>query len=169
MRVALEPYREILSSAFVSCCEDPTAFAFLLKSFPDAPTPAVLFERFLISGGSPRPQTHVWAIVTSERAFLGHLELKTTEKTNPAEGELVVLVTRGSRRSGVASAALAQLVRSPHLAPEFSSLLAVIRPTNEASLRLVRRTGFVSLPERSSIEALFFGYQWSHGTAPSVW
>jgi hypothetical protein len=62
----------------------------------------------------------------------------------------------------VASAALALFVRSPDLAPEFSSLLAVVRPTNEASLRLVRRTGFVALPDRSSAEALFFGYQWSH-------
>ena len=162
MHVALEPYRETLSSAFVDCCADPTAFAFLRKSFPNASTPAVLFERFLMSGGSPLPQTHVWAIVTGERAFLGHLELKTTDKTKPGEGDLVVLVTRGSRRTGVASAALAHLVRSPHLAPEFTSLLAVVRPTNEASLRLVRRSGFVSLPDRSSPEALFFGYRWSH-------
>jgi RimJ/RimL family protein N-acetyltransferase len=162
VRVALEPYREPLSSAFINCCADPTAFTFLQKSFPDAPTPAVLFERFLISGGSPLAQTHVWAIVTDERTFLGHVELKTTDKTRPAEGELVALVTRASRRTGVASAALALFVRSPDLAPEFSSLLAVVRPTNEASLRLVRRTGFVALPDRSSAEALFFGYQWSH-------
>jgi RimJ/RimL family protein N-acetyltransferase len=168
VRVALEPYRETLSSAFIDCCADPAAFAFLLKSFPDAPTPAVLFERFLISGGQPLPQTHVWAIVTNERTFLGHLELKATEKTKPAEGELVALVSRRSRRAGVASAAVALLVQSPHLAPEFGSLLAVCRPNNEASLRLVRRNGFVALPDRSSAEVLFFGYQWSHRTARSA-
>ena len=159
--VALEPYRETLSSAFINCCADPTAFAFLLKSFPDAQTPLVLFERFLISGRSPLPQTHVWAIVSNDGTFSGHLELKATDKTKPAEGELVVLVTRRSRRTGVASAALGLLVRSPHLAPEFNSLLAVVRPTNEASLRLVRRVGFVALKDRSSVEALFFGYRWS--------
>jgi RimJ/RimL family protein N-acetyltransferase len=162
VRVALEPYRRLLSSAFIDCCAEPTAFAFLRKSFPDAPTPAVLFDRFLTSGSSPLPRTHVWAIVSDAHTYLGHLELKTTNKTRQAEGELVVLVTRASRRTGVASAALALLVGSPHLAPEFSSLLAVIRPTNDSSLRLVRRVGFVELPDRRSADALFFGYQWSH-------
>ena len=161
MRVALAPYREAYSSAFLDCCADPRAFAFLQKSFPDAPTPAALFERCLFVGGSPLPQTHVWAIVTNESTFVGHLELKTTDKTKPAEGELVALVAHGFRRTGVASAAVALLVRSPHLAPEFSSLLAVCRPINEASLRLVRGTGFVCLRDRSSPEALFFGYRWT--------
>ena len=161
MRVTLEPYREAFSSNFIDCCADPAAFAFLQKSFPDAPTPAILFERFLMSSGSPRPQTHTWVIVMDGRTFVGHLELKTTEKTEPAEGELVVLVARGSRGTGVASAAVALLLQSRHLAPEFDSLLAVCRPSNEASLRLMRRAGFASLPARSSGDALFFGYQWS--------
>jgi RimJ/RimL family protein N-acetyltransferase len=165
VRVALEPYRATLASAFIDCCADPATFAFLRKSFPDAPTPAILFQRFLISSGSPLPQTHAWAIVTNERTFVGHLELKATEKTTPAEGELVVLVARGSRWAGVASAAVALLVQSPHLAPEFDSLLAVCRPSNEASLRLMRRIAFASLPDRSSLDALFFGYQWSSRTA----
>jgi len=162
VRVGLAPYQEAHSSAFLDCCADAAAFAFLRKSFPDAPTPAVLLERFLTSGGSPLSQTRVWAIVTNDLTFAGHLELKTTDKTKPAEGELVALVARAFRRTGVASAAVALLLRSPHLAPEFSSVLAVCRTTNEASLRLVRRSGFVSLPDRSSPEALFFGYRWSH-------
>ena len=162
MRVELTAYRETVAPAFIECCADAMAFAFLRKSFPDAATPPALFERFLGSGSSPPPQTHVWAIVTSEGTFAGHLELKTTDKTRHAEGELVALVTREARRTGVASAALALLLKSPHLAPEFGSLLAVCRPNNEASLRLVRRTGFVSLPDRSSADALFFGYERSH-------
>jgi hypothetical protein len=32
VRVALEPYRRLLSSAFIDCCAEPTAFAFLKKS-----------------------------------------------------------------------------------------------------------------------------------------
>ena len=165
MRVVLTSYRETLAPAFIACCAEPTAFAFLRKSFPDAATPTALFERFLVSGSSPPPQTHVWAIVTTEGEFAGHLELKTTDKTRPAEGELVALVTRESRRTGVASAALALLTRSAGFAPEFRSLLAICRPNNEASLGLVRRSGFVPLPDRSSGEALFFGYERSDRTA----
>jgi RimJ/RimL family protein N-acetyltransferase len=159
MRIVLTSYRETLAPAFVDCCADPAAFAFLRKSFPDAATPSALFERFLISRSSPPPHTHVWAIVMNDGTFAGHVELKATDKTVPGEGELVALVTREVRRTGVASAALALLLRSPHLAPEFRSLLAVCRPNNEASLRVVRRSGFVSLPDRSSAEALFFGYE----------
>jgi RimJ/RimL family protein N-acetyltransferase len=159
MRVVLTSYRQTFAPAFIDCCSEPAAFAFLRKSFPDAATPSALFERFLVSSSSPPPHTHVWAIMTNDGTFAGHLELKATDKTVPGEGELVALVAREVRRTGVASAALALLLNSPHLAPEVRSLLAVCRPNNEASLRLMRRSGFVALPDRSSAEALFFGYE----------
>ena len=158
VHVALEAYRREHYAAFARWCGDADAFTFLRKSNPHAPNAETLFESFLTASASARRGERVWAVVERSTADLvGHLELKTTQKTMPGEGELVVFAGPRSRRMGVASHALGTLVESPRLAPEFRRILAVCSPANVASLRLLARAGFKPFPDRSTARALFFG------------
>ena len=158
MNITLVRYEVANRTTFVQWCAAIDAFSFLSKSAPSAPDAAALFERLQhISFGEVAGQ-HAWAVtgrVTGE--LLGHLELKVTEKTLPGEGELVVFVAPAHRGSGVATAAVKQLLASTDIASQVIRAVAYCRPANIFSLRLLKRAGFVSLQERASAEHLCFG------------
>ncbi len=158
MSIELGVYRQKHQATFCGWCNDANAFGFLRKSYPNARAPGILFEHFVDASACPTPGARVWAIVERPSGDLaGHLELKVTEKTDPGEGELVVFTAPARRRVGVACEAIGALIGRPTLAPEFSRLLAVCRPTNAASLRLLARAGFYPLPDRSTALARYFG------------
>jgi RimJ/RimL family protein N-acetyltransferase len=139
----------------LALCVDPDAFAFLRKSYPAALTPASLFDYFLRAASASIEGGRVWAVQGEEAGeLLGHLELKSTDKTMPGEGELVGFVAPAKRRMGVASVAVELLMTCPDLAPEFDRVIAYCRPSNAASVRLLQRAGFASVPSRSTTTAV---------------
>ena len=155
--ILLDVYREEDREPFVRWCDAERAFGFLRKSFPSAESPAQLFAKFAATSHSAPVGQHVWAVRTRDtKTLVGHLEFKKTDKSDPGEGELVLFVAPESRRQGHGREAIRQVLMNAHLQSAFNSALAVCRPSNEPSVRILAALGFDLLAGTSDSQATWF-------------
>ena len=139
-RLALKPYEEQHRVAFVSWMRDPAAWAFVRKTFPTETTPDGLLNRFLTLPRDEENDPLIRTIVCDETGeLIGHVELKTTEKTVAGQRELVYAVREKWRGQGYATAAVRTLLRSY---PRELTVIAVASPSNHASRRVLEKVGF---------------------------
>lgn len=142
-RVVLDTYREGDEEAFIASGDEPNAFAFLRKSWPRADSPTTLFRWCLEHSQGSAAVGRVWSVRLHDGDLaVGHIELKQTGKTGRGEAEVVLLIAPACRGQGFGAAAIQTLVTTDHTRSGFDAALAVCRPTNHASVRIVQRAGF---------------------------
>ena len=92
-RVWLDAYHDEDEPAFIEWCGDTQSFAFLRKSWPAATSAHQLFQHLSGVSRSSPAGNRVWAVrVPGVSDPVGHIELKSTEKTSPDEGEAVLFI-----------------------------------------------------------------------------
>ena len=165
-RIVLDTYHEGDEAAFIAWCDEPDTFTFLRKSWPRADSPTNLFRWFLERSQGGVAVGRVWSVRLHDGDLaVGHIELKQTDKTGRGEGEVVLLIAPACRGRGFGAAAIQTLVTTDHTRSGFNTALAVCRPTNHASVRIVQRAGFRLIREEQG--ALWFRCSFEqHG--PSV-
>jgi RimJ/RimL family protein N-acetyltransferase len=137
--------------------EDPTALAFVTKSFPwlAERNPEQLFSRF---ANLDDPHC-AWAVEDERGHLVGHIELKPTPKVKDDERELIYLVRHEARGAGVATEAVRLALLSPAL-DLVSAIVAFVNPQNAASRRVLEKVGFRSSAEND------FEYRYAFVHAP---
>ena len=137
----LDAYRDDDEAVFVEWCADVHSYAFLRKSCPPSESPHQLFRCLAtVSRAAPR-DNRIWAVRRAGNV-VGHIELKCTDKTGPTEREAVLLIAPGHRGKGYGGDAIRALIEEAPTIGGFDVMLAVCRPTNEASVHLVCKFGF---------------------------
>jgi RimJ/RimL family protein N-acetyltransferase len=141
-RVWLDAYRDDDEAVFVEWCADVPSYAFLRKSCPQSESPHQLFQYLATVSRTARRDNRVWTVRRAGNIAVGHIELKCTDKTGPTEREAILLIAPGHRGNGYGGDAIGALIEQTNTVGGCNVVLAVCRPTNEASVHIVGKFGF---------------------------
>lgn len=140
-RLELRPYTPADEDVFVALLSDPDVIRWMGMPPGDA---ASVFRRAFQA--ETRPSWDIWAIC-EDGAHIGHAELKPSPHPQVDGHEIVYALTPAVWGRGIGSAVTELVTAHGFTALGLTEVHATVAPENAASLKLLRRLGYVDAGE----------------------
>jgi RimJ/RimL family protein N-acetyltransferase len=150
--LALRRWTPADREGWLALFSDPEVLRFVGDGRVDRERDAAIFERLMALALGPDERFAFVYAAELAGAVVGHVELKQTEHTGPAEWELVDVLARRVWGRGLGSALAAWGVRTAHA--HGRRVIATVARDSAASLRILARLGLVPAGELSGGETL---------------